>query len=48
MQFNELFSRIIACNSISSVDPAIDQGNRPLVDLLANQLQDMGLSLIHI
>jgi|TARA_B110000483_G_scaffold240589_1_gene321534 acetylornithine deacetylase len=42
MQFNELFSRIIACNSISSVDPAIDQGNRPLVDLLANQLQDMG------
>lgn len=41
MQFQELFSRIIACNSISSIDPAIDQGNRPLIDLLANLLQEL-------
>lgn len=42
MQFNDLFSRIVACNSVSSINPALDQGNRPLVDLLANTFEGLG------
>ena len=36
MQLTDLLSRIIHCNSISSINPSIDQGNREVIDLLAN------------
>ena len=35
---------MIALPSISSLDPAWDQSNRPVVDLLANWLSDLGFS----
>jgi len=44
MQFEHLLKQIVACNSISSVDPSLDQGNRSMIDLLANQLEDLGFS----
>lgn len=43
-KFQESFSRLIALPSISSLDPAWDQSNRPVVDLLANWLSDLGFS----
>lgn len=44
MHFNDLFSRIIASNSVSSINPSLDQGNRPVIDLLANTLEELGFS----
>lgn len=44
MALHEFLSRIIACNSISSVDPSVDQGNRALIDLLANRFESLGFS----
>ena len=37
-----MLNRLIACNSISSVNPAIDQSNRPVIDILATWLDDLG------
>lgn len=42
MDFKNLFQQIIACNSISSISPHLDQGNLEVINLLANQLSDMG------
>ena len=38
-------SQLIAIPSVSSTDPLWDQGNRPVVDLLASWLADMGFSI---
>lgn len=43
--FQECFARLIASPSISSLDPAWDQSNRPIADLLANWLGDLGFSV---
>lgn len=42
MELTELLSRIIQCNSISSINPAIDHGNREVIDLLATTLTELG------
>ena len=44
MHLKELFSQLIACNSISSIIAEQDQGNRNVIDLLANLLGGMGFS----
>ena len=38
-------SQLIAIPSVSSTDPLWDQGNRPVIDLLASWLADMGFSV---
>ena len=38
-------SQLIAIPSVSSTDPLWDQGNRPVIDLLASWLADMGFSI---
>lgn len=38
----EMIHELIATPSVSSVTPAFDQPNRPLIDLLANWLNDLG------
>jgi acetylornithine deacetylase len=38
-------SQLIAIPSVSSTDPLWDQGNRPVVDLLAGWLADMGFNI---
>ena len=44
MELTDLLSRIIRSNSISSINPAIDQGNREVIDLLANTLAELGFT----
>jgi acetylornithine deacetylase len=44
MQLTDLLSRIIQCNSISSINPSIDHGNREVIDLLANTLSELGFN----
>lgn len=44
-KFQELFSRLIAAPSVSSLDPAWDQSNRPVADLLACWLEDLGFGV---
>jgi acetylornithine deacetylase len=41
---SELLQQLIALPSISCTDPAIDQGNREVIDTLANWLHDLGFS----
>ena len=38
----DMLRRLIACNSISSVNPDIDHGNRDVINILANWLEDLG------
>ena len=45
MELTDLLARIIHCNSISSINPSIDQGNRDVIDLLANTLGDLGFAI---
>ena len=45
MELTDLLSRIIRSNSISSINPAIDQGNREVIDLLANTLAELGFTI---
>ncbi|RLA39066.1 MAG: acetylornithine deacetylase [Gammaproteobacteria bacterium] len=52
MTILDMLRRLIACNSISSVNADIDQGNRDVIDILANWLDDLGfhteiMSLAH-
>ena len=42
MTLLNMLQQLIACNSISSVNSGIDQGNRGLIDMLANWLDDLG------
>lgn len=43
--FREQLTRLIALPSVSSMDPAIDMSNRPVVDQLASWLSDTGFSV---
>jgi acetylornithine deacetylase len=43
--FEEMFRRLIATPSVSCLDPALDQSNRPVIDLLAGWLEDLGLGV---
>ena len=45
MELTDLLARIIHCNSISSINPSIDQGNREVIDLLANTLRELGFAI---
>ena len=40
-----LLGQMIACNSISSSIPALDHGNRAVIDLLAEILQSLGFTI---
>jgi len=44
MQFLPMLQRLIASNSISSVNPTLDQGNREVIELLAGWLNDLGFT----
>lgn len=44
MQLIPMLQRLIATNSISSVNADIDQGNREVIELLANWLSDLGFA----
>ncbi len=44
MQLIPMLQRLIATNSISSVNADIDQGNRGVIELLANWLTDLGFA----
>lgn len=37
-----MLQEIVACNSISSVNPSLNQGNRGVIDLLAGWLENLG------
>ncbi|MEH6469270.1 MAG: M20/M25/M40 family metallo-hydrolase, partial [Porticoccus sp.] len=39
-----MLQRLIASNSISSVNPTLDQGNREVIELLAGWLNDLGFT----
>ena len=41
----DMIKDLIAINSVSSVDPNLDQGNRPVIELLANWLDDTGFQV---
>lgn len=45
MDIAERLRALIACNSISSVNAELDQGNRGVIDLLANWAQDLGFAV---
>lgn len=45
MDITERLRALIACNSISSVNAELDQGNRGVVDLLANWAADLGFAV---
>ncbi|WKD49306.1 acetylornithine deacetylase [Microbulbifer spongiae] len=44
-ELKEQLRQLIACPSISSTDPALDMGNRPLVELLAAWLESLGFGV---
>ncbi|MCG8325484.1 MAG: M20/M25/M40 family metallo-hydrolase, partial [Thiotrichales bacterium] len=39
------FAQLVALPSVSSVDPAYDMSNRPVVDCLANWLDNLGFAI---
>ena len=41
----DMIGALIGTPSVSSVDPALDQGNRGVIDLLATWLGDMGFAV---
>lgn len=41
----EMLSRLVACPSVSSVDPDLDQSNRAVTELLAGWLEDAGFAV---
>jgi acetylornithine deacetylase len=44
MQLISMFQQLVAKNSISSINPALDQGNREVIELLASWLSDLGFT----
>ncbi|MDO7653734.1 MAG: M20/M25/M40 family metallo-hydrolase, partial [Porticoccus sp.] len=42
MQLIPMLQRLVASNSISSTNPSLDQGNREVIELLANWLNELG------
>lgn len=45
MTIEQMLKALIQANSISSVLPAIDQGNREVIELLAHWLEDLGFQI---
>lgn len=45
MQITQMLQQLIGCNSISSVNPSLDQGNREIIELLAGWLEQLGFSV---
>jgi len=43
-EFQEMFRRLVATPSVSCQDPALDQSNRPVVELLAGWVQALGFT----
>jgi acetylornithine deacetylase len=43
--FLEAFRQLVAIPSVSCLDPAMDQSNRPVADLLAAWLEDLGFTV---
>ena len=43
--FKESFAALVAAPTVSSIDPRYDQGNLPVVDLLANWFADLGFAV---
>ena len=41
----DMIRGLISTPSVSSVDPCLDQGNRAVIDLLANWLSDTGFAV---
>lgn len=46
--FKECLSELIRTPSVSSVNPDLDMSNRPVADLLANWLEDLGFRVEHL
>ena len=44
-RLSEMFRELVASPSISSNHPALDQGNRPVIDLLAGWLDNLGFDI---
>ncbi|PCJ90228.1 MAG: acetylornithine deacetylase [Porticoccaceae bacterium] len=44
MQLIPMLQQLIAKNSISSINPTLDQGNREVIELLASWLNDLGFT----
>ena len=42
MQLISMLQQLVAKNSISSINPSLDQGNREVIELLANWLNELG------
>lgn len=45
MKVKTMLEALIRCNSISSILPEVDQGNRDIIDLLAGWLADLGMQV---
>ncbi len=45
LPLREMIDRLVATPSVSAVDPKLDMDNRPVIDLLANWLEDEGWSV---
>ena len=43
--FTEAFRQLVATPSVSCLDPALDRSNRPVADLLATWLEDLGFTV---
>ncbi len=43
--FKDALAELVAIPSVSSVDPALDMSNQPIVDRLANWLGDLGFRI---
>lgn len=44
MQLISMLQQLVASNSISSINPSLDQGNRGVIELLANWLSELGFA----
>ena len=42
IKISDVMSRLIACNSVSSIDPTLDHGNLEVISLLANYFEVLG------
>ncbi|WP_444920255.1 acetylornithine deacetylase [Microbulbifer sp. CnH-101-G] len=44
-EFKTQLRQLISCPSVSATDPALDMGNRPVVEILADWLETLGFSV---
>lgn len=44
MQLISMLQQLVTSNSISSINPSLDQGNREVIELLANWLNELGFA----